>query len=366
MTAQTISKGILRALGIIVGIALVLYFLYKIQSVLAYLAIAAVIALIGRPVVLFLRRKLKFPNTLAVICTMLLMVGVLAGIIALFVPLISEQGKNLSLLNIDALQKNLDQLYRQITEYIGASPRVVTELIQETEIEKNILEGLDIGFIPNFLNSFLDILSSASIGLFSVLFISFFFLKDSKLFQNGLLMFVPNNKEAGTVKSIDKINNLLSRYFVGLLLQIFVLFVIYTITLLIVGVENAIVIAFLCALFNIIPYVGPIIGGVIMIILTMTSFLGMDFSSVILPKAGYVLIGLAIGQIVDNFASQPLIFSSSVKSHPLEIFLIIIIAGLLFGVVGMIVAVPGYTAIKVILKEFLAENKLVKSLTQNL
>ncbi|WP_298480519.1 AI-2E family transporter [uncultured Maribacter sp.] len=366
MTSKTISNGILRAVGIFTAILLVLYFLYKIQSVLAYLAIAAVIALIGRPIVLFLRRKLKFPNTIAVITSMLVMVGILAGIIALFVPLISEQGKNLSLLNIEDLQNNLNILYKEITTYLGLSTVAVNEVLQEAHIEKNILSGLNIGFIPNFLNSFLNILSSASIGLFSVLFISFFFLKDSKLFQNGLLMFVPNTKEKGTVNSIDKINNLLSRYFLGLLLQIFILFVIYTIVLLIVGIENAIVIAFLCALFNVIPYVGPIIGGVLMVILTMTSNLGADFSTVILPKAGYVLIGLAIGQLVDNFFSQPFIFSNSVKSHPLEIFLVIIIAGLLFGVVGMIVAVPGYTAIKVILKEFLSENKLVKSLTQNL
>lgn len=184
--------------------------------------------------------------------------------------------------------------------------------------------------------------------------------------QNGILTFVPDNKESNLVKSIDKLNNLLSRYFAGILLQLFILFVIYTIALLIVGVENAIVIAFLCALFNIIPYVGPIIGGVIMITLTMTSFIDADFSTVILPKAMYVLIGLTVGQLIDNFFSQPFIFSTSVKSHPLEIFLIIIIAGLLFGVVGMVVAVPGYTAIKVILKEFLADNSFVKKLTKNL
>ncbi len=366
MTAKTISQGILRSIGILAGIILTLYFLFKIQSVLAYLAIAAVVALIGRPIVLFLRRKLKFPNLLAVALTMVVMIGLLIGIIALFVPLISEQGKNLSLLNLEALQQKINALYIEITRYFGASPASINEMLTESDLGKSVLERLDVGFIPNFLNSFLNVLSSASIGLFSVLFISFFFLKDSKLFQNGLLMFVPNDKEKGTVKSIDKINNLLSRYFVGLLLQIFVLFLIYMVTLLIVGVENAIVIAFLCALFNVIPYVGPIIGGVLMIVLTMTSFLGMDFSTVILPKAGYVLIGLVVGQLVDNFASQPIIFSNSVKSHPLEIFLVIIIAGLLFGVVGMIVAVPGYTAIKVILKEFLAENKLVKSLTQNL
>jgi predicted PurR-regulated permease PerM len=179
-------------------------------------------------------------------------------------------------------------------------------------------------------------------------------------------MLVPKDKEIGMANSIHKINTLLSRYFLGLLFQIFVLFSIYTVVLLLVGIENAIVIAFLCALFNIIPYIGPLIGGVIMIVLTMTSNLGADFSTVILPKAGYVLIGLTVGQLVDNFFSQPIIYSNSVKSHPLEIFLIIIIAGLLFGVVGMIVAVPGYTAIKVILKEFLAENKIVKRLTKNL
>jgi predicted PurR-regulated permease PerM len=366
MTSKTITYGIIRAVAFITGVLLLLYFLYTIQSVIAYLAIAAVVALVGRPIVLFLRRKLKLPNTIAVILTMLLMVSIFVGVVALFVPLITEQSKNLSLLDIDNLQKSLNSLYGEATQYFGASPSVVNEMIQEADIEKNILKGLNMGFIPDFLNSFVDVLSTVSIGLFSVLFISFFFLKDSKLFQKGILIFIPNNKESGMINSIEKIKNLLSRYFVGLLLQIFILFVIYTLVLLIVGIENAVVIAFLCALFNIIPYLGPIIGATIMVLLTMTSNLGADFSAVILPKTGWVLLGFSIGQLVDNFFSQPFIFSNSVKSHPLEIFLIIIIAGLLFGVVGMIIAVPGYTAIKVILKEFLTENKIVRSLTRNL
>ena len=179
MTSKTISKGILRAVFIIIGIALLLYFLYKIQSVLAYLTIAAVIALMGRPVVLFLRRKLKFPNTLAVVVTMLVMVGLLAGVLALFVPLLTEQGKNLSLLDIDDLQSQVENLYREITGFLGLSPFDIEESIKESKIFAN----LDFRFIPNFLNSVLGTLGDLSIGLFSVLFISFFFLKDSKLFQ---------------------------------------------------------------------------------------------------------------------------------------------------------------------------------------
>jgi predicted PurR-regulated permease PerM len=362
MTAKTISEGILRALAVIVGTLLLLYFLYQISSVLTYIAIAAVISLIGRPIVLFLRRKLKFNNTIAVIVTMLLLIGILAGIIALFIPLLVKQGQNLSLLNIEALQGNVENLYRQITAYFDVSSSEIEESIKNSKLFAN----LDFGFIPNFLNSFVGILGSLSIGLFSVLFIAFFFLKDSKLFEDGLMVFVPDNKESRLQKSINTIKDLLSRYFVGLVFQILILFIIYSIVLFIFGIENAIVIAFLCALLNLIPYVGPIIGGALMLVLSMTSNIGQDFSTVILPKTTYVMIGFIAGQIVDNFVSQPQIFSQSVKSHPLEIFLVIIIGGLLFGVTGMIIAVPGYTAIKVILKEFLSDNKIVKSLTKNL
>ena len=181
-----------------------------------------------------------------------------------------------------------------------------------------------------------------------------------------MYVMVNDKSEHKLRKSIESIKNLLSRYFIGLVFQITILFIIYTVTLLIFGIENSIVIAFLCALLNLIPYVGPLIGGVLMLFLTMSSNLGQDFQTIILPTTIYVMIGYIIAQVIDNFLSQPLIFSNSVKSHPLEIFLVIMIGGILFGVTGMIVAVPTYTAIKVILKAFLSENKIVKSLTKNL
>jgi len=126
------------------------------------------------------------------------------------------------------------------------------------------------------------------------------------------------------------------------------------------------VIAFLCALLNLIPYLGPLIGGILLITLTMTSNIEQDFSTYILPTTIYVLMGYIVAQWIDNFLSQPIIFSKSVKSHPLEIFLVIIIGGLLFGITGMVIAVPIYTAIKVILKEFLNENLIVKNLTKGM
>ncbi len=362
MNSNTISNGILKALAIVLGIGLLLFFLYKIQSVIGYIAIAAVISLIGRPVVLFLEKRLKFKNTIAVIATMVVLLGLFFGLVGLFIPLVIKQGQNLSLLNIDELQVNIENLYTEIITYFDLHQIDVEQSLKDS----NLLSKIDYTIIPNFLNTVISGLGSFSIGLFSVLFISFFFLKDSKLFENGLLTLIPDSKESRWKKSSTKIKDLLSRYFVGLIFQILILFIIYTIGLLIIGVENAIVIAFLCALLNLIPYVGPLVGAFLMLTLTMTSNLGESFSDVILPKTFWVFIVFMIGQLIDNFGSQPIIFSKSVKSHPLEIFLIILITGILFGVIGLIIAVPAYTAIKVILKAFLSENKIVKKLTKGL
>lgn len=362
MNSKTIANGILRALGILLAIALVLFFLYKIQSVIVYIAIAAVISLIGRPIILFLRQKLKFNNTLAVILTMALLLGLLVGLVGLFIPLVLEQGQNLALLNITDLEGNIENLYDQIITYFE---------FQNVDIEKsikdsNLFSNIDFALIPEFLNSIISGLGSFSIGLFSVLFISFFFLKDSKLFEDGIMTFIPDGKESGTKRSFSKIKDLLSRYFVGLIFQILILFIIYTTVLLIFRIDNAVVIAFLCALLNLVPYVGPLVSGFLMLLLSMSSNLGENFSEIILPKTTYVMIGFLIAQLIDNFFSQPIIFSKSVKSHPLEIFLIIIISGILFGILGMIIAIPAYTAIKVVLKEFLSQYNFVQKLTKGL
>ncbi len=360
MNAKIISNGILRTLAVVLGVSLLCYFLYKIQAVLVYIAIAAVISLIARPIIMFLRRKLKFPNTLAVITTMFVFVGLLIGLAGLFVPLVTEQGKNLSLLQTEELREDVQKIVNEANVYFESKNIDILSELQSADIFSGLKS------IPEVLNSFVGALGSFSVGLFSVLFISFFFMKDSRIFKNSILTVIPSGTEKRFSQSIEKINDLLSRYFIGIVIQITILFVLYTITLLIFGISNAVVIAFLCALLNIIPYVGPLIGAFLMIVLSMTSNLGNDFQSVILPTTIYVMIGYAIAQLVDNFASQPIIFSKTTKSHPLEIFLIIIIGGLLMGPLGMIIAVPSYTALKVIFKEFLSDNKIVKSLTKDI
>jgi predicted PurR-regulated permease PerM len=362
MNAKTISSGILRALFIVVGGLLLLYFLYLIKAVLVYILLASVISLIGRRIVIFFDVKLKLPNTLAVVITMGFFVGILALLISLLVPLLVEQSHNLSRINVEEVQLQLSQLLAQIDLYFTEKGLNILDSLQNI----SLTDLINVGSVSTIFSSVVGFIGSFSIGLLATLFISFFMLKDGAILDSMIFTLVPNKQEKKARKSWNIIKDLLSRYFTGLATQVTILFILYVILLSVFGVKNAMIIALICALLNLIPYVGPLVELFLILGLTMTSNLGLDFQTQILPTTVYVFIGFTIIQLIDAFVSQPLIYSKSVKSHPLEIFLAILIGGTLFGVIGMVVAVPSYTAIRVILKEFLSDNKIVKSLTKNL
>jgi predicted PurR-regulated permease PerM len=362
MNSKSISNGILRALGIIVAISLLLFFIFKIQTVLVYIVVSIILTLITNPFVEFLRKRLKFSNNLAVIFTMILVVLLIFGLIMMFVPLISSQSKNLSLLDTKSIEKNVLDIINNLKLFLVNHNIDAANMLQEA----NITSKLNFNIIPTFLNSILGTLSSFGMGLASVLFITFFFLKDKVLFIIGVKKVLPDDHEEKILNSLTKINDLLSRYFTGLIIQLTIVFVLYLIVLLVFGIENAFIIAFLCAILNIIPYVGPLIGSVLAGILTMLSNLGGNFQTEVLPTTLYVLIGFWVVQIIDNNLSQPIIFSKSVNSHPLEIFLVTLISGFSFGITGMIIAIPFYTMLKVIAKEFFPENKVIKTIAKDI
>jgi predicted PurR-regulated permease PerM len=362
ITSKDIANGILKAITVLALICLAIYFIYKIQIVIIYLIVAVIFSMIANPIIEFLRRRLKFSNSLAVVATMMLFLLLITGLIMLFVPLITSQSTNLSLLDTKSIENRSIELYNQLSIYLSNHNIEINKIFKETDITSR----LNFNFLTDFFNSIIGTISSFGVGLVSVFFISFFFLKDKVQFIVGMKKILPNDHEEQILNSIEKTRLLLTRYFLGLLLQLTIIFILYLIVLLIFGVENAIVIAFLCGLLNVIPYVGPFIASILAGILTMLSNIGNDFQDVILPTTIYVSIGFFIVQLIDNNISSPIIFSKSVNSHPLEIFLVILIIGTLFGITGMIIAVPLYTTLKVIGKEFFPENKVIKILTKNL
>ncbi|GIZ07630.1 AI-2E family transporter [Flavobacterium sp. UMI-01] len=362
ITSRLIANGILKAIGFLIISCLGLYFLYQIQTVILYLVISLVLCLIANPFVRFMNNRLKLSQTIASIITLLFFMSLLIGFILLFVPLIIAQAENLSLLDTHLLQNQFLTLENNIENYFNIDPINLEELLKETDISSKI----NYNYFTDFINSIINLLAGFGMGLASVFFITFFFLKDQLYFKEKAKMILPDDNEEKILNSIAKTNQLLTRYFIGLLIQLTVVFILYLIVLLIFNSKNAFIIAFLCALLNVIPYLGPIIGTLLAAVLTLIGGIGTDFRTEMLPTTIYVIIGFLIVQVIDNNINQPIIFSKSVKSHPLEIFLVILISGILFGVFGMVIAVPIYTILKVVAKEFFPNNKIIAVLTENI
>lgn len=362
MNSKELSNGLLRTVAILASIALVFFLIYQLSSIIIYLIVSVLFTLLGNPIVEFLQKRLKFKNTLAVVTTLVLTILIIIGVIMLFVPLILSQGENLSLLDVNKMEQNYQDLIVSIDRFLQSHGYDLTHLIETSDLFSKI----NLNFIPTIFSSIVNVIGNIGMGLASVLFISFFFLKDKSSFYVNFESILPTQQKVKILSSIQKITDLLSRYFGALVLQLTIIMVFYLILFLIFGVENAFIIALLCAILNIIPYLGPLLGMIVAITLILLSGIGLENFADILPKTLYVFIGMCVVQLIDNNFTQPILFSRSTKSSPLEIFLVILAAGTLFGIAGMIVAIPTYTALKVIGKEFLPKNKIIQALTKNL
>ena len=117
---------------------------------------------------------------------------------------------------------------------------------------------------------------------------------------------------------------------------------------------------------NVIPYLGIIIAMLFGVMITISSNLDLDFSTQVTPMIIKVLLAFAGTQLIDNLLVQPYVYSKSVKAHPLEIFLVIMIAGKIGGVLAMLIAVPVYTSLKVIAKVFFNQWRIVQHVTKGM
>lgn len=351
------------------AIAAVLCYLFS--SVLAYILLAFVVSLIGQPVFRLLKKiRIKgksAPDALLAVITLLVIFALLFLLIMQVVPVVSGILRDASLMNA---QESMDthNLINRINDWIiSVVPWVGEDFDGVQMLIQKLSEVVDLSNIPSILGSVASAVAGIAVGLFSVLFISFFFVKDESLFGRIIGSIVPDTIEDKVQKTVLDIERLLSRYFVGLLMEIFGVVLLDCLGLWLIariGFNYALGIAFIAGLLNIIPYVGPLIGeaiGVVLcLILKYGAGVGLNVNIWI-----FALIVLAIMlavQLIDNFIYQPLIYSTSIKAHPLEIFIVLLIAGHIGGIVGMLIAIPAYTVIRVIASRFFYDFKIVRRL----
>ena len=365
-----LAKYILIAAGTVLVGGLCWYF----RSVLIYILIAVVVSLIGKPMMKQMQKisikGRRLPDWSLAAITLLTIMLFFFAVITMVVPIVSGIVKGISLSSIEESARyisgplaDFNEFLRESFPSLGSGFRIEIAAVQELQ------KMLDPSAFSSIIGSAASALTSLVVGLFSVSFISFFFIKDDNMFTSIVLALVPDRYEEDTAKAISDIGHLLSRYFGGVMIEVFGVALINFLGLLLIariGFNAAIGIAFLTGILNVIPYVGPLLGGImgttLGLVLKYSSSvpIGLDVSFLT-----FTIILIAIfcfTQLIDNILYQPLIYSTSIKAKPLEIFIVLLLAGHLAGPLAMIVAIPSYTVIRVIAFRFFRHVKAIRRL----
>ena len=367
---EKLAGYIIKLGGLAIVVALCWYF----KNVLIYIIAAVVVSLLGRPLMKLMRRiKVKgksAPDWLLAVLSIVIIIVLLILIISQIIPLVSSIIRDASAIN-DSSYFGSNPIDKVNQWLIGLFPNLDPNFDIVTVIMDKIKELVDFGKVGGFVGSVASLVTSLFVALFSVVFISFFFLKEEGLFGRIVCAFVPDKHELTMNKTLNEIKGLLSRYFVGLLIEMLGVAVIDFFGLWLIArfdFNYAIGIAFIAGLLNVIPYVGPIFGygiGVVFgIILKLGTGAGLNVSLWL-----FILVILAVmltAQLIDNFIYQPIIYSTSIKAHPLEIFIVLLMAGHIGGTVGMLVAIPAYTVVRVIAIRFFYHYKPIQRLVPDL
>lgn len=366
LSLQTFLRWVVGLAAAVAIGALLWYF----RQVVVYILVSALFAIIGRPLVRLLCKvkikRFEMPRWLAASITLLLLWVVLGGLISLIVPLVAGKIYELSSLDLRSALEGIQGPLESLQNYISAifvlpeSHASISEVLVST-----LRRFLNYDTVNAVVSSIINMGMSVVIVIFSVSFITFFFLKEDGLFSQMVSAIFPDKYVENVHRAIDKVSLLLSRYFTGLLTESLIISTIIAVVLLLFGMDfqDACFVAVIMGMLNVIPYAGPAVGALVSIFIGVVSPID---GCTIAYTLTVIVCTLCVVKGIDDFVLQPLIYSSKVQAHPLEIFIVILMAGSVGGVVGLLVAVPSYTVLRVFAKEFFSEVSLVRKLTKEI
>ena len=351
-------------LGVILGLC------WYFRSVLVYILAAFVVSLLGHPL-MELMRKIKIrgkqlPDALLAVITILVILGVLSFTVTQIIPVVLHIVREASVMNTQNVPYN--SIINQVNEGIrGLFPSLGPKFNVVTALLEQIRSVMSVTNVTSFLGSVASVTAGIVVGIFSIVFISFFFIKDDNLFCKIISALVPDSMEESVEKTLSEIVHLLSRYFLGLVVEVAGVILVDFLGLWLIariGPQYALGIAFIAGVLNVIPYVGPLIGEVIGVLLCVVLKYGAGIGlGVPIWAFAIIVFGvMMLAQLIDNFVYQPLIYSTSIKSTPLEIFIVLLIAGKMGGTLGLLMGIPVYTVLRVIAARFFYKHKAVRRL----
>lgn len=348
----------------IAGLLLVLALGFVFFKIVVYVLISAILFLIGAPITKKLEsakiRGKHMPDALSATITLAAIVMVVVTLFKMIVPPLIGQADLLSNLNFYDVLQNILAQFPEVDSAVktyGSAHDLKLALSAQLD---SFLNFSNISWAVDHAFSYAGTLLG---GTACVLFITFFFLKDEKLLKESILMFTPSTQEDAVHDILRTSKKMLSKYFTALFVDMLIVGICAGTLMWILGIENALIIGFTAGLLNIVPYIGSVITMIVAVFLGVSGCIAHEEYALIGGTITKIFLGLLSINLIDGFLVQPFMFSNSVKAHPLEIFIVTLMAATIGGIAGMIVALPVYTILRIVAKEFLSHYKFFQKLT---
>ena len=332
--------------------------LWYFTDIFVYMFIALILAIIGSPLVRLLQKirigKHRLPSSVAAAVTLLAIVAVIGAIINMLIPLISYEIRQLQSIDLTAMLDNIEKTTRQIEQWLRHKHLVGRNFNLAKLLTNRVGEFVTSLHISSLFGDIIGVVASVFVCIFSVLFMTFFALKDDSVFWTMIKKYIPTTLRSNFDNILLETKQQLRRYFLGILIEMVFVGVLDGFLCFVLGVPNALLIGVIGGLLNIIPYVGPIIACAASAGIGIYATLTTGDASVAPVIIKILSVFLSV-KLIDDFVLQPNIYGKSVNAHPLEIFIVILIACKVGGVWGMLFGVPAYTVLRIVVREFFSQ-----------
>jgi len=316
----------------LLGLVLLAFVIIQLQNIIMPMLMALVASIALLPIYRFLVRK-KIPNSMSIFITMLILIVVLAVIVFFITSQLKPLIYNFHTIKLNIIN-HINVISNWLSNKTGISTAQQTDMIQQQT--NNFIDSAG-----SFLNNAMGSISTLFIffGLFPIY--TFLILYYKNMLRKFLLLWFPQDENMQVGETLKSIESIIQSYIGGLMIQFTYMTILLGGTLLLFGINYALLIAVIFAVLNLIPYVGAFIGNIIGILLTLSS--SPDLSSVFT-----VLIIISTVQFLDNNILMPSIVGSKIRINALVSLFGVFIGGALAGIGGMFLSLPLMAVFKII------------------
>jgi len=322
------------------------WILWYFAGLVLYLVVGGVLAYLLRPIVDWLE-SLGLGRVTAILVTFVLGIGGMAIAVTSIVPFVAQQVRELSqLITADMAASAATYVEARVRPLVPIEQGVLVDNVEQMAQALRQGDLVNGDRVANTLSSVVAVFTNIVYAVVIIPFVTFFLLKDGLQMRRSLMRLVPNRYFEVTLAILDKVEGNIGRYFWALLIQCTSIAVIASVLLWIVGLQNALAIGIFTGLANTIPYFGPFLGFLCGTLVGIAQ----TGNLILVP---WVALAMGLTQLADNVLLQPIIFSRAAKAHPLVILFVVLIGARLGGIVGMLVAIPLTTTIRVVVEQLL-------------